>query len=306
MRITVASAFAACLAMPAIAVGAEGPAIVTVVESSAALLRSTGRFSLTEGVRLQAGDVIEVGDKGLLQLGFADGTKLSLGPHSRFYLAVLAAPAAERESKAKAAAISDFYMLHGWTKFELARKATPFRITTPLFGLAAADATAVLQVQDTEASLFVERGELRLAEGFSRATPASPLAVRAGQYFLRKADGKGIIQPRPAAAFVDAMPRQYLDSLPDPLARFKDREVAPRRLGDLVYADVEPWLKSPPEVRRPLMQRLRSRARDPAFREALIKNLSFHPEWDRILFPEKYRPKPPPGAATAPAATPGR
>jgi hypothetical protein len=304
MRATVAFACAACLAVPAIAAGAEGPAVVTVVESSAALLRSTGRFALTEGVRLQSGDMIEVGDKGVLQLGFADGTKLSLGPRSRFYLAVLAAPAAERGSKA--AAISDFYMLHGWTKFELTRKATPFRITTPLFGLAAADATAVLQVQDAEAGVFAERGELRLAEGFTRATAASPLAVRAGQHYVRKADGKGVIQPRPAAAFVDAMPRQYLDSLPERMARFNDREVVPQRLGDMVYADVEPWLKGPPEVRRPLMQRLRSRARDPAFREALIKNLSFHPEWDRILFPEKYRPKPPPNAATPPAATPGR
>jgi hypothetical protein len=304
MRTTVASAFAACLAVPAIAAGAEAPAVVTLVESSAALLRSTGRFALAEGVRLQSGDMIEVGDKGVLQLGFGDGSKLSLGPHSRFYLAVLAAPAAERGSKA--AAISDFYMLHGWTKFELTRKATPLRITTPVFGLAAADATAVLQVQDAEAGVFVERGELRVAEGYTRATPASALAPRAGQYYLRKTDGRGLIQPRPAAAFVDAMPRQYLDSLPDRLARFKDREVAPLRLGDLVYADVEAWLKGPPEVRRPLVQRLRSRARDPAFREALVKNLSFHPEWDRILFPEKYRPKPPPNAVTPAAPTPGR
>jgi hypothetical protein len=292
MRTTVALACAACLAVPAIAPGAEAAAVVTVVESAAELLRSAGRFALSEGARLQAGDLLEVGEKGVLQIGFADGTKLSLGPRTRFYLAVLAAPAATRG--AKDAAISDFYMLHGWSKFELGGKATPFRITTPLLGLAAAEATAVLQVQDEAAAVFVERGELRLAEGFVKATATSPLAVRAGQYYSRKADSKGLIQPRPAPAFVDAMPRQYFDALPERLARFKDREVPARRLGDLAYADVEAWLKAPAQVRRPLVQRLRARARDPAFREALIDNMKFHPEWDRILFPEKYRPKPPP------------
>jgi hypothetical protein len=33
---------------------------------------------------------------------------------------------------------------------------------------------------------------------------------------------------------------------------------------------------------------------DVAFRSALVANLRSHPEWDPILFPEKYKPKPPP------------
>ncbi len=282
MRITVALTSAALLAVPVIASGAGGPAVVTVVENAATLLRSTGRFALAEGVRLQAGDVVEVGEKGLLQIGFGDGTKLSLGPRSRFYLAVLAA---------KGGAASEFYLLQGWSKLALAPPAAPLRLTTPLFGLAAAEAIAVLQVQTSEGSLFVERGELRIAEDFAKATPASPLAVRAGQFYARKADEKGDVQPRPVAAFIAAMPKQYQDNLPERLPKHQEREAAPRRLGELAYADVEAWLKGPPELRRPMMQRLRARARDPAFRQALIKNLSFHPEWDRILFPEKYRPK---------------
>ena len=53
------------------------------------------------------------------------------------------------------------------------------------------------------------------------------------------------------------------------------------------------------------MQRLRARAQDPEFRKALIANMRFHPEWDRILFPEKYLPKPVPSvdAAKAPPTT---
>jgi hypothetical protein len=279
MRTTAALAAAASLALPLVGAAAETPAVVTLMEGEAALLRASGRHALAEGVRLQPGDIVAVGGGGLLQIAFSDAGTLSLGPESRFHVARLA-PA-------------DFYLLQGWGKIALG-KPTPFRLTTPLFGLAAEEAVAVLHVAPGEASLFVEKGELRLAEGFAKAGPASPVQVRTGQFYARRADHAGAIQPRPAAAFIAGMPRPYQDNLPDRLARVKDRAVLPRREGDLAYADVEAWLKGPPELRRPLMQRLRLRARDAEFRAALIANMRFHPEWDRILFPEKYQPKPPP------------
>jgi len=293
-----AGAFAAaCLVAAAAAAGAEEPAVVTLVEGPAALLRSAGRFALAEGARVHAGDIVEVPDKGLVQIEFAGSTRVSLGPQTRFHVAALAGAA----RGAKEATVSDFYLLQGWSKFALAPKSAPLRVTTPLFGFGSADAVVVLQVQGAEASLFVERGALRLAEGFVRATPSSPVAVGAGQFYVRRADQRGVLQPRPAPGFVAGMPAYYRDNLPERLAGFNDRDVSPRRLGDLAYQDVEPWLKGPPELRRPLMQRLRARAQDPEFRKALIANLRFHPEWDRILFPEKYLPKPVPDAAPAPA-----
>ncbi|MFL6571145.1 MAG: hypothetical protein ACJ8G4_05275, partial [Burkholderiales bacterium] len=111
-----AAAFAAaCLAVPALAAGAEVPAIVTLVEGPVALLRSAGRFALAEGVRIHGGDILDVPDKGLVQIELGDGTRLSLGPHSRFHVGALAsAPAAGRG--AKASALSDFYLVRGWTK----------------------------------------------------------------------------------------------------------------------------------------------------------------------------------------------
>ena len=305
-----AGAFAAaCLVVPMLAMGAEAPPVVTLVEGPAALLRATGRFALAEGVRMHVGDIVEVPDKGLVQIAFADGARVSLGPRSRFHVAALAGATGRG---AKAAAVSDFYLLQGWTKLALAPKAAPLRVTTPLFGFGSADGVLVLRVESAEASLFVESGALRLAEGFVRATPASPVAVGAGQFYMRRADQRGVLQPRPAPAFVAAMPPYYRDNLPERLAAFKDRDVSPRRLGDLTYEEVEPWLKGPPELRRPLMQRMRARAQDPEFRKALIANLRFHPEWDPILFPEKHLPKPPPlvDAAKAPPtaaeATPAR
>jgi hypothetical protein len=297
-----AGAFAAaCLVAAALAAGAEAPAVVTLAEGPAVLLRTAGRFALAEGVRVHAGDIVEVPDKGLVQIEFAGGTRVSLGPLSRFHVAALAGTAGRG---AKESAVSDFYLLQGWSKLALAPKSAPLRVTTPLFGFGSADAVVVLHVESAEASLFVERGAVRLAEGFVRATPASPVAVGAGQSYVRRADQRGVLQPRPAPGFIAGMPGYYRDNLPERLAGFKDRDVSPRRLGDLAYEEVEPWLKGPPELRRPLMQRMRVRAQDPEFRKALIANMRFHPEWDRILFPEKYLPKPAPAADAPSAPTP--
>lgn len=272
------------------AAGADATAVVTLVEGEAALLRGTARYALAEGVRLQSGDIVEIPDKGLAQVEFPEGARLSLGPRSRFYAAVLAV------GGTKPGAMSEFFLLRGWSKFSLDGSAAPFRLTTPLFGISAVAATAVLHVADDEGGMFVEAGDLRLAEGFAKATPASPVQLRGGQFYARKADQKGVIQSRAAPAFVAAMPRHYQDNLPARAAKHGAREVAPRHLEELDYADVEVWLKAPRDLRRPIMQRLRSKAQEPAFRKALIANMRFHPEWDRIVFPEKYKPKQPQGA----------
>jgi hypothetical protein len=59
-------------------------------------------------------------------------------------------------------------------------------------------------------------------------------------------------------------------------------------MDDVSYADVEVWLKAPLAIRRPLVTRFEPRASDPKFRAGVEANLRFHPEWDPILYPEKY------------------
>jgi hypothetical protein len=277
---------------------AEPPAAVTLLEGQSALLRGATRYALAEGVRLQGGDIVEIGDKGFAQVEFADGLVLSLGPGARLYAATLVSRAA------KTGGFSEFYLMRGWTKFANGKAAAPFRLTTPVFGLGTGDAIGVAQVGDAEGALFVESGEVRVAEGFVKATPASPIRLRGGEFFARKSEQKGSIQPRPAAAFVAAMPKSYMDNLPRRGAKWKDREVQPRPLGALAYGDVEMWLKAPPEIRRVVMRPFVPKAHGSAFRAALVANLRAHPEWDPILFPEKYKPKPPPEpvAETAPVA----
>jgi len=298
LRVVTALALAAGFAaLPPATLAAEPPAIVTLLEGGGgALLRGTARYALVEGVRLQTGDIVEIGDKGFVEIEFADGALLSLGPRSRFYAGALVA----RGSKA---VISDFYVMQGWSKIANGKSAAPVRYTTPLFGIGTSDATAVFQVAEGEGAIFVESGELRLAEGFAKALPTSPVRLKGGEFYARKSDQKGTVQPRPAPAFVAAMPKPYMDNLPVRLAKFKDREVSPKPAGELAYADVELWLKAPAEIRRPIMQRFIPKANDLAFRQALVANLRFHPEWDPILFPEKYKPKEPPEPATPAAAT---
>jgi hypothetical protein len=279
------------------AAAAEPPATLTLVEGEAALLRGTSRHAAAEGVRLQTGDIIEIGAKGGAQIEFADGFILSLGPEARFYAGLLAARGAKGDG------VSDLYLLRGWSKFASRKGAAPFRYTTPGFGLWTGDATAVVRIAERDADLFVETGEVRIAEGFVRAGPGSALRARGGEHVMRQGDGPVAVQPRPAPGFVLAMPRPYMDNLPPRAARYKDRAVALQAGTELTYAEVELWLKAPREIRRPIMQRFIPEAKNPAFREALIANLRHHPEWDPILFPEKYQPKPaPPRPVAAPPA----
>lgn len=291
MRVVIARrlAVAAWATLALAASAAEPPAIVTLLESGGgALLRGTSRYALLEGVRLQTGDIIEIGDKGVVQIEFADGLVLSLGPKARFYVGALA------PRGAKGTGVSDLYLMEGWSKFASDKSSAPFRYTTPLFGLGTADATAVMQIAGAEGSVFVETGDVRVAEGFAKATRDSPTRLRGGQFYARRADQRAAIQPRPAPAFVTAMPKPYMDNLPTRVAKYKEREVSPKPVGELAYADVEMWLKAPPEIRRAVMPRFIPKANDPAFRAALVANLRYHFEWDPILFPEKYKPKEPP------------
>ncbi len=276
----------ALLACPLAAAAADPVATLTLLEGQAAMVRGVTRYALAEGVGLQPGDIVEVGDKGLAQVEFAERAALALGPGTR----MLALSIAQGKP-----AGGDFYALRGALKLSGVKRGAHFRIATPLFALQPAEGTAVLVVGGGEGSVFVESGDARLT-----AAPAS-LRLKGGDFFTRKAGQKGAVAPRPSPAFIGELPRLFLDPLPSRMARYKERQVQPRQLEVVSYAEVEAWLKAPPEVRRPLAQRFAPRASDPAFRSALISNLRFHPEWDPILYPEKLSPKEPKGDAASAA-----
>jgi hypothetical protein len=84
------------------------------------------------------------------------------------------------------------------------------------------------------------------------------------------------------------MPRPYRDALPALADHFPE---APALTAgrEITFAEAEPWLSGP--ARRAFVKRFTPRLTDAAFRAGVTARPAAFPEWDRILHPEKYRPK---------------
>ena len=135
-----------------------------------------------------------------------------------------------------------------------------------------------------DAMLFVESGRVQLLERKLKGGP--PLGVKGGEQYTRSGPEKGSIAPRPTAAFLQGLPRSFRDTLPPLAAHFKGKSVEPKPAPMPTYAALKPWLTAEPAIRREFPRRFVTLAHDPAFREALVKNLASHPEWEPILFPK--------------------
>ncbi len=262
------------LVCPLYAAAADPVPTLTLLEGPAGLVRGVTRYALVEGVRMQSGDIIEVGDKGLAEIEFPDGAAIALGPGTR--MLAVAMPRGKPS-------VGDFHVMRGALKVSGVNKTARLRISTPVFLLLPAEGVSVLVLGSGEGSVFVESGAARLV------VAGSTLALKSGEFFTRKDGQKGAVSQRPSKEFMAAMPKAFFDPLPSRIARYKEREVQPRRIDDVSYADVEAWLRAPPAIRRPLVPRFESRATDPKFRAGLEANLRYHPEWDPILYPEKYQ-----------------
>ena len=278
------------------AVAADVTGTVTILEGEALITRAASRLRASEGVRLQAGDILETGDATFVQAELVDQTVVQMGPKSRVMVGGPVRLKAERT----------LYALSGWFKVSNARKdgnVRAFEFRSPLFEIGLLPGVVVMQLKTNEATLFAERGDLKIVERPANAA----VGLRQGQTYRRTAgSARGTLGGPTPAAFVAEMPKAFRDSLPLRADKYREREVQPRAAPDFVYADVEPWLKAETPFRRQFIERWRGKARESAFRTSLIANLSSHPEWDPVLFPEKYLPKPKPasGVASGPATGP--
>lgn len=290
LAVALAAIGAAAVAAPPAALGT-----ITILEGSAYLYRGTGRLHAAEGVRVVAGDLVETAENSFVQIEMAPGV-VQFGPHTQ---AMLDAP--------RRGPGPWMYLLEGWAKVsqEVKDGQDGLELRTPLAMLSPTSAVAVLHMQSPSESpvltVFAERGGLRLVE-MPAARPPTALALRAGQHWQRRAGQRGAVNPGAMAGLLQGMPRQFRDSLPLRAERFRDRVVAPKAADAFGYDDVQAWLQAEPALRRPFVQRWRVKAREPAFRRALVSNLAAHPEWDPVLFPEKYLPKEPPRRAASAAA----
>ncbi|MEY4563584.1 MAG: hypothetical protein RLZZ618_2861 [Pseudomonadota bacterium] len=288
----------ALVACPLVAVAAQPLATVTIIDGSpATLIRDSAKLLLTEGVRLQKDDLVETGAQvKVLRLEFANGLVADLGPDTRV---MLTPKLGGDRSKSN----PSLYLLQGWAK--LSAPKTPLGsllLSSRSLDVSAVTGQVVLTVSPTEALLFVEAGTVSLVERVGdKPRPAATL--KGDQFFERTGAAKSSVVSRPPPAFIKRLPRPFLDTLPRRAATFASRDPAAKSAGDFSYADAAPWIDSETALRSVFVPRWRALVQQAEFKRGLAANMKSHPEWDRIVFPEKYLPKRPAGD-TSPAASP--
>ena len=250
---------------------APGPAgTLTLLEGGAALLRGAARYALAEGVRLQPGDIIEVAADSLAQIEYGDGSALALGAGTR--VLTLSASAGKKVHR-------EYYVMQGALKLTGVKQGARFRFATPIFNVQPVEGALVLVVSGSEASLFAESGETRLAAG------SPTLRLRGGDFYTRATDKKAGF--RHCRRRLSSRRCRSCSSTPCPGARrsMTRARSTPRRLEEVSYAAWKPGSRRRPPCASPLVARFEPRASDAAFRAGLVANLKHHPEWDQILNP---------------------
>lgn len=261
---------------------ADSAALLTIVEGPASVTEGVRSLTAVPGLKLGAATLIDTAPStNLLRVEFADGTTLDLGPDTR----VMLMPPGLAGSGPKAPA---FYLLQGWAKHSSAARtggATGAGQLAPQLELLQVAGVTVGRVTDDEAWLFVESGKAQLLE--RKLKGAATLGLKSGELYVRSGSDKGTVAPRPSAAFLQGLPRSFRDTLPPLAGQFKGKSVEPKPGPAPTYAALKPWLSAEPAIRREFPKRFAALAKEGTFREALVKNLASHPEWEPVLFPPK-------------------
>ena len=254
-------------------------AVVTLAEGGARVLRGATWYKLVTGARIEESDIVEAFDRSQIQIEFSAGPRANLVGSAKMYLVPATAKASPRGPSVLSVPL-------GWLK--VAAIAPGLRLRTAAFDLIVADGIVVMHAAGPAVEFFVEAGSARLVEVTANGSDGPARDVKSGEYVSRSTVGAFATAQRAPKAFIDAMPRHFVDALPSLAARIKTKPalVADH---DITYAEAEPWLAGRD---RPVFEkRFATRLRDPAFRSAVLPNLARYPLWDRQLNPEKYAPK---------------
>jgi hypothetical protein len=299
----------ALAALPAF--GADAPiGVITIVEGELVVLRETREFTATEGLRLRADDIVRSRDSTrLARIELDGGAVLDIGPATELLLQPRAFAAPTERSTA-------LYLLRGWLKVTTSadKAATGVALASPQLGVARVAGSVVVHALGSASLVFVETGKADVFER-TEGRPAGAHTLRDGDAFAARTALPGELRRRPPPDLIDGLPRAFADSLPRRAAQWQSRVVEPGPATELAYAGVAAWINAEAVLRPSFVQRFNTLARDRRFRAGLVAELRAHPEWDRTLFPEKYRPKtvalaaprraaPPAVPASVPAATP--
>jgi len=250
---------------------------VTLLEGSLRVIRGAQLLQGVEGMSLKQGDILESGENGFAQLEFSGGGIVALGPSSRFYIL---RHSGERASQ------TELVLLSGWLKGESTAGAGSYRYATPILAAGTSNGTVLIHNSEGTCDVFVESGSAAIAEVGADGSARTPGPAKASQFFTRKSGKAVTSQTRPAAAFLDAMPRPFRDTLPSRLAHFGGKSLEPKASHPVSYGEVQAWLTMPARWRTGFVQRFEPRLNDPEFRKQLEVHVAEHPEWDQVLHPE--------------------
>ena len=242
----------------------------TLAEGSPRLIRGATVLRVSEGVRVQNGDILETSAPGFVQAEFANGSIVAIGPSTR----VLIHSAASKSA--------DVILMSGWLKGETASGAAGYRFSSSLLSATAKAGTVILHAEPADVGLYVESGTATVNEAGGH-----PIAAKAGQFFTRHG-AKFAVTSRPDGPFLESMPQPFRDTLPSRESHFAGKKpIEPKHDHDVTYAEAEPWLKMG-AWRKSFEERFQPRLKDAEFRKAVESHIAEYPEWNRILHPEKY------------------
>jgi len=254
-------------------------ALVTIVDGEATAIDGSRALVVAEGLKLGNDTIVRTtAATTLVRLEWPDGTVADLGPDTQ---AMVNPGGLARGGSAPA-----LYLLRGWAKLASLGSAGHPGLVAPRVDVQAFKGALVVMAGADETWVFAEAGGAPLLERDLR--PASSLALKNGEVYVRMAAAKGRVAPRPTPAQMQRVPRGFRDALPLRTAAFKDKAVTAKPAAAPTYADLRDWLAGETALRRPFPRRFAALARDGAFRAGLVEHLARHPEWEPLLFPERF------------------
>ena len=278
--------------------GAAAPAIgmFTIVDGDAIVIRGAQKFAATEGLPVQADDIVHTADSTrIARVELSGGGAFDLGPATRLWLR-------PRFAEPRSSQPIHLYLSAGWLKLT-GSPAHKLAMASPRADLADLAGVAVVRIADNASFLFIESGSGQLVER-AQGQVQRTRRLKEGEAFDRRGGDVGAVIARPAPDMIETMPRSFADSLPLRASRFDRLQIDPESPRDVTYQDVAGWIDAERTLRPAFVQRWAPQAHDKQFRASLVAGLRSHPEWTRVLFPEKVAVRKRPAATPVLAARP--
>ena len=253
------------------------------------IIRQSAIYTGSKGVTLQSGDIVETGPDAFLVVDLAGGSLLGIGPASQVYIL----PRAD---------VPTLIVLKGWVKTDV--RGSPalaaLRLSGTRLGIQSQHAVLLIHADEGHDAIFDEQGSATLLLRDDAATRMDR-PTQSNQFFVREDREAVTLQERPSPNFVSKMPVAFRDALPAHVEGQTKKASEAKRVRDVAYADIQPWLSMPRDWRTGFIQRFRGRLKDPLFFAAMDAHLNQFPEWVPILHP----PPPPEEEDQFPPGTPG-